>query len=311
MSKSSGLMDHEIRPLNQRLSSYRDDRFLSTSEYRMQLLSKIIILIFVTISLFSGYSGISQAHAEPPQNKMTPVDELQRVAHNYQIEILTSNLDLPLKTTHGLIEGKAAAEQQLLAYQPLFVQEFSLYPPKLIRLAKLKRVVFCDELSFAGQRRNAVPDFEHDTLYLDIVPGVENSLYMRKVLHHDVYHMIDYRDDGRLYNDDRWLLLNPPQFQYSRGGGKSVQDLAETSVFTDNCPGFLNHYSTMGVEEDKAEIFAHMLVEGSYVSRRAARDDVLAAKVERMKELLEKFCPEMNSEFWKKVEKAEQDYQKR
>jgi len=67
----------------------------------------------------------------------------------------------------------------------------------------------------------------------------------------------------------------------------------------------------MGVEEDKAEIFAHMMVEGSYVTRRAARDDVLAAKVERMKELLEKFCPEMNSEFWKKVEKAEQDYQKR
>lgn len=276
----------------------------------MLIRSQVFIFILFTL-LLSVCSGTSPACDEPPQNKMTAIDELRRVANNYQIEILTSNLEFPIKTTHGLIEGKAATEQQLLAYQSLFVQEFSLYPPRLIRLVKLKRVVLCDELSFAGQRRNAVPDFGHDTLYLDIVRGVENSLYMRKVLHHDVYHMIDYRDDGRLYNDDRWLLLNPPQFQYSRGGGKSVQDSAETSVLTDKYPGFLNHYSTMGVEEDKAEIFAHMMVEGSYVTRRAARDDVLAAKVERMKELLEKFCPEMNSEFWKKVEKAEQDYQKR
>lgn len=268
-------------------------------------------LFYVLALLLSGCSGTSPASDKSSKNDSTSNGELQRVANNYQIEILASNLEFPVKTTHGLIEGKTATEQQVRTYQPLFVKEFSLYPPELIRLTKLKRIVFCDELSFAGQRRNAVPDFEHDTLYLDIVRGVENSLYMRKVLHHDFYHMIDYRDDGKLYNDDRWLLLNPPQFQYTRGGGKSVQDVADTSILTDKYPGFLNHYSTMGVEEDKAEIFAHMLVEGSYMARRAARDDIVATKVERMKELLEKFCPEMNSEFWKKIEKTEQDHQQR
>lgn len=277
----------------------------------MQIRSILLFFSYIPISIFSSCSATSSTYEDRAQNKNTSIDELQQVAITYQIEILTSNLDFPVRTTHGLIEGKAATEQQVRAYQPLFVKEFSLYPPELIRLTKLKRIVFCDELSFAGQRRNAIPDFEHDTLYLDIVRGMKNSLYMRKVLHHDFYHMIDYRDDGKLYNDDRWLLLNPPQFQYTPGGGKSAQGVADTSVLTDKYPGFLNHYSTMGVEEDKAEIFAHMLVDGSYMTRRASRDDIVATKVERMKELLEKFCPEMNSEFWKKIEKAEQDHQPR
>lgn len=248
--------------------------------------------------------------AQPVKGEPKDGELLAKMAKACKIEIVTTNPTFPVKTTHGKIDGKVADEKDIQGYSALFVAEFGLYPPDLIKRAKLKRVVFCGELSFAGQRRNAVPDFENDTLYLDIVRGNANKTYLRKVIHHEFFHIIDYRDDVLLYEDERWAKLNPPDFKYDRGGGKGVQDKADTSVLTDKYSGFLNHYSTTGVEEDKAEVFANLILDGTYVADRAKKDKVLAMKVGRMKELLTKFCPDMNQKFWAKVEKVKRDDKK-
>ena len=73
-------------------------------------------------------------------------------------------------------------------------------------------------------------------------------------------------------------------------------------MLTDKFPGFLNHYSTTGVEEDKAEIFANLIVEPEVVKKRAETDAVLQSKVAQMRELLAAFCAEMNDDFWKKAQ---------
>lgn len=237
------------------------------------------------------------AQAKAPE---IPFTELARIANSFDIEIVTADLSFPVKTTHGMIAGTNAVSKELKDYISLFVQEFGLYPPDLVRRSQLKRVVLCSELSFGGQRRNAIPDFEHDTLYFDVSRGAHNQSYLRKVIHHEYFHLIDYRYDGNVYKDDCWESLNPDNFAYG-GGGAAVQDMSRTSILTDQIPGFLNHYSTTGVEEDKAEFFANMIVDHKYVESRARKDRVINAKLERMKELLVEFCPEMNEMFWEKV----------
>lgn len=229
--------------------------------------------------------------------------DLDRIARTYRIEIVTADPVFPVGVTHGRIDGRRASKKEIETYADLFVAEFGLYPAALIRRAHLQRVVLCRELSFAGQRRSAIPDFEHDTLYLDVASGTHSIPYLRKVIHHEFFHIIDFRDDGLLYADERWAALNPAGFQYGNGG-RAVQDLPKTSLLTDQFPGFLNHYSTTGVEEDKAEVFANLIVDREYVEDRARNDRVLGAKVERMKELLARFCPEMNDQFWQKIRKV-------
>jgi hypothetical protein len=231
------------------------------------------------------------------------IAELEKIAKTYKLEIAHADLSFPVKTTYGLITGKSAGKKELQEYAGLFAPEFALYPTDLIRRSQLKRVVLCNDLSFAGQRRNAIPDWEHDTLYLDVSRGSSNKTYLRKVIHHEFFHIIDYRDDGSVYRDERWEALNPAKFKYG-SGGRNAQDQKDTSVLTDKYPGFLNHYSTTGVEEDKAEVFANLIVDSKYVENRVKEDRVLQAKVERMKELLVTFCPDMNRKFWEKVEKV-------
>src|SRR5438552_2609325 len=96
------------------------------------------------------------------------IPALDEVAKRYSIQVAVSDLKMPVKAAYGVLQGTEATEKELRHYAPLFVSEFGLYPPNLVQRSKLQRVVLCKELSFESQLRNAIPDFENATLYLDV-----------------------------------------------------------------------------------------------------------------------------------------------
>lgn len=228
------------------------------------------------------------------------MDGLAKAALEYGLAIEFEAPDFPVRTTHGFIAGESCSHAQLERYAPMFLEELGLYPPELVTCSRLKRITLCRELSFDGQKRAAIPDFEHDRLYLDVGEASVDMRYLTKVFHHEFYHVIDYRDDGRLYEDERWADLNPEHFRYGTGG-RNAQHLDDPSRLTTRHLGFLNYYSTTGVEEDKAEVFTNLMIEPAYVEDRIETDFVLNAKVERMKRTLGEFCPQINAEFWRRV----------
>lgn len=234
---------------------------------------------------------------------MAASPDIATVARKYDLELVTSAPRFPIRLQTGTIDGEAAEAADVESYLAIFAREWSLYPPELVRRTKLKKIVFCTNLTYERQRRTGIPDFQNDVLYLDVARGRRNELYVRKVIHHEFFHIIDLRDDGRLYEDERWSRLNPPPFKYG-AGGRALQDDPTATAGTDE-PGFLNRYAAAGVEEDKAEVFAHMMVEPRMIAERCQRDSRLRAKVERMRELLAEFCPDANSAFWANVERSE------
>lgn len=230
--------------------------------------------------------------------------DLAAIAKKYDLEIVTVAPKFPVKMRSGEIDGGPATKRDADSYAAIFAFEWSLYPPELVKKTRLKKVVFCQDLSFAKQKRTAVPDFENDVLYLDAARGRTDEHYVRKVIHHEFFHIIDLVDDGNLYEDVRWVKLNPPDFKYGPGGAKLQDDPTVTAICND-LPGFFNRYAASGVEEDKAEVFAHLIVEPKWMADRAKKDKYMRAKVERMKELLADFAPKVDDAFWKAVEKAE------
>jgi hypothetical protein len=220
------------------------------------------------------------------------------------IPIIGSGVTFPVRTYHGQINGYDAGPAMVASYLPILASEWELYPRAAIEKSALRRIILCDGLTFAGQRRNAIPDFEHNDLYLDVARGRYDELYTRRVIHHEVFHIIDYRDDGELYADGRWAALNSTGFAYGTGG-ENAQNDSSASVMTNERPGFLNTYSMTGVEEDKAEVFANMIVNGKLLAERATADPVLHAKMQLMKELLAKFCAEIDEPFWEAARKVE------
>lgn len=253
------------------------------------------------IILLSAFAQIKGVWHRPDALK-----PLAEIAAAYRIEVVHAAPAFPVKTSWGAIEGAKADARRLRSYVPLFVREFSLLPKSLVERVKLKKIVLCEELSFAGQRRNAIPDYENDVLYLDVSRGGHRPRYLAAVIHHDFFHLVDYKDDGVVYRDDAWAALNPKDFKYG-SGGKNVQNDKSTTAFTTKHPGFLTHYGTTGVEEDKAELYAHLIVNADHVRTRAKDDPILFAKIARMKKLMSGFCNEVDEGFWTRVGKVERE----
>jgi hypothetical protein len=255
--------------------------------------------IVLALALLTNAPGITLKIPHPN----SPYD-LQRLASCYNIKIEFGNPAFPIRCAYGLIEGQRADAGQIVKYAKIFCDEFSLYPPDLIRRCRLRRIVLCKRLSFDGDHWNAVPDLEHDTLYLDVSSIEFNEQYSRVVIHHDFFHMVDRRSGLMALNNDRWSLLNPADFRYG-SGGRNAQSNARSGVLTRCYPGFLNHYSTTSAEEDKAEIFANLIVKADYVTDWLGSDIVLQAKVSRIKASMKAFCPEMDESFFTRAQKME------
>ena len=257
------------------------------------------LCICATVLLLAA-AGPSSAHSAELHGTR-PLDvwaQLSELAQRYEIEIEWRNVPFPVALFHGDIEGRTASREELAAYLPIFLEEFSIYPKTLVAATGLRRVVFCRGLSFDGQLRAAVPDWENSALYLDVLRGDHSSAYQRKVIHHEFFHVVDYRDDGELYSDSQWSMLNPRGFRYGAGGA-FVQEDEEAGTLVDTSEaGFLSPYSLAGVEEDKAEVFALLLLEPLRILAIAAEDRVIGEKVRYMQSLLEEFCADMDSRFW-------------
>jgi len=134
----------------------------------------------------------------------------------------------------------------------LLAPEWTMYPPELFSAAGVLRIVFCEELRYNGQRRRDVPDLASGNLYVDV--GDRAPRRKRHSLHHELWHMIDYRLRGANFAaaDAEWEAANKPGFRYGSGGKHMRSDAASSQLASAPDGHFLNRYCTSAIMEDKA-----------------------------------------------------------
>jgi len=188
------------------------------------------------------------------------------------------------------ISGTAPTSEHLDKYLALFTKEWALYPAKLFAKANVKRLVFAENLAVNGQFRGAVPAFDFEAMYYDPSLGSYNPHWQRVVIHHELFHMIDQRMK-LIHKDPEWMKLNLPDFHYGKGG-KEMRTRG-VGELTDRIPGFLTPYGMSAIEEDKAELYGHLIVDREFVNRRIAVDPWLAKKVDLLRMRLRGYLPEL------------------
>lgn len=228
--------------------------------------------------------------------------EFERIREALDLEVTVAEKRFSYRWVGGRLAGEPPTKEQWEPFAKLLAEELAVYSRALVKKTGLTRVVVCRDLQFGGQARSAVPDFARGVLYFDCWQNRDQPVFARRVIHHEYFHIIDKIDDGKLFEDEAWEALNAPDFKYGRGG-HTMRDpkagLASTAM-----PGFLNRYSTSGVAEDKAEVFAFMMVQYRHVEGRAERDEVIRKKMARMKAILKELCGEVDDSFWAGRRKA-------
>lgn len=195
------------------------------------------------------------------------------------------------------ITGDKVTEEGMKKYASIWVTEWSKYSADLFAKVKVTKVVFAEKLSFSGQVRAAVPAWDLNAMYYDPTLGSYSAGFQKTVIHHEFFHMIDYRM-GKLSRDADWRKLNPEDFKYGSGGAK--MRTPGVGNLTKDIPGFLTMYSTAAMEEDKAELYAHLIVDPGFVYDLAKTDKYLASKIDFLKKRLAEYDPVFTDSFWPK-----------
>jgi len=211
-----------------------------------------------------------------------------------EIEVLTNQVHFDRRGY--TVDAEAVPPATLAKYVDLFESQWKKYPKSIFGKVHLKKVVVGSQVKVLGQPRAAVPEFAEGWFWLDAAVGSAKPDYGRKVLHHDFFHMIDEWDskDGR--TDKAWEALNRPEAKYGKGGWYAQK--GNVGALRTDLPGFVTEYAISAVEEDKAEVFSHLIVSWKFMNERVEKDEVIAKKVAKLKADLVAFEPLMDDKWF-------------
>jgi len=97
-------------------------------------------------------------------------------------------------------------------------------------------------------------------------------------MHHEFFRLLSKMDD-ECFENNEWKTINPEEFEYGA--------LVKNQTYGKN--GFLNYYSTIGVEEDKSEIFSFMF--NNPTEAFETNDQIIRKKIMLVVSFFEKFDP--------------------
>ena len=144
------------------------------------------------------------------------------------------------------------------------------YNSNFLRKINLKFVVLCKNLEISGINTGGIPDNKFRTLILDLT---FNQNYFERMIHHEIFHMID-NSFPELFEKNKWSELNNKDFSY-----------AECSTCTDLLgldleitKGFLTEYSMSTAEEDMAEIYSLLKTNFKEIDLLIKKDNILTKK---------------------------------
>ena len=142
------------------------------------------------------------------------------------------------------------------------------YSKEFLRKINLRYIVMCENLSISGINTAGIPDHVMKTLIIDLK---FNKKYFERVLHHELFHIINdsFKD---IFNEDEWKKLNKPNFKYADCSTCSKKLGLETYK---NTNGFFTEYSMTIPSEDMAEVFSHLII-GNY---KDSNDEIINKKI--------------------------------
>ncbi|MFN0249283.1 MAG: hypothetical protein ACKV2T_20530 [Kofleriaceae bacterium] len=201
--------------------------------------------------------------------------------------------DTPLvescNTTHlgeRCIRCKVARRDNTVGIEPALIDSaaiaFAMYPPKLLEAMHVFHVALCVSIEVAD--REMAPAgmalLDQQRILVDVggLASAAQGFTIDRVIHHELFHMFDYR--GAYFNyDSEWEALNPPGFAY-HDPEKHYRDRELSNV---RPPGFVGDYATQNEAEDRASTFEVVFGRPTEACALAAEDPVVAKKVALIK----------------------------
>ena len=193
------------------------------------------------------------------------------------LEIYEINTKNKLKYFYALSSFRLGVEKNIMCLNPdkktldekykVIYKNLNKYSYSFLKKINLKYIVMCENLSISGINTAGIPDNIMKTLILDIK---FDKKYFERVIHHEVFHIINdsYKKN---FNHNDWIKLNNKNFKYAECS--TCTEKLGLDIY-EKTNGFFTEYSQSTVSEDMAEVFSHMIIKGI----KATNDPILKKK---------------------------------
>lgn len=179
-----------------------------------------------------------------------------------------------------------------------------ILPADFIGKTGLKALAFVKNISFMDTGVGGGADLADRFLMCGVDPGASEEWIMH-ILYHEYMHFIDnVMYESGIFDASRWAALNRPGTGYSYSGALDM--INDNFSFVNEphpSPGFLNGYSMADIYQDKAEVFACLLIPSWYkrVKPWLKTDPYLSSKFAYMKNALAKMSPLFTEDFFRRL----------
>ena len=234
-------------------------------------------VIFLFIILFQFF----HVNADEIYNLLKiPNLEIYKLKNENNIRYLNAKGDFKIGVDDNITCNKTNKENLNTKFQ-VIERNIKRYNYKFLKKIDLKYIVFCEGLFISNINTGGIPDNKNRTLILDIN---FNEKYFERMIHHEIFHMIQnsYEDD---FNDQKFSLLNNSDFEYTECS--TCSDRLNLDLY-ENTNGFLTEYSKSIPSEDMAEIFSFLMVNKNLIEEKMKNDTILNNKVNFIKTNLSK-----------------------
>jgi hypothetical protein len=288
------ISEEDIKPYKKiQILQISENEFVPQGNYRNfenypilnSLLNKPLMKIYIN-EIFRPNKSIKSFQYQKIKgifNQIKP--EINSLFKKFNIKLVIPNKPFKYKSFNYSLEGNPATTEDLDNYFPIFLMELLIYPKSFIKNSKIKKIIILHNIQLKkinlSQERSGFPEFT-ETKSLILSSKERNFAYIRIVLHHEIFHYIDWIDDYS-FKDAQFAKLNIKNFSYGNGG----ENEREWIKLDKNLKGFINHYSTSALEEDKAEIYQYLI--GCPDEALNNKDEIVMKKAQRIQEFVNQF----------------------
>ena len=227
---------------------------------------KLFKFILVCLFLFSNaYANTIYELIKIPNLEIYNIKTKNKLRYLYAKQPFTIGIDNNINCFNS-------TKQDLKQKYKIIEKNLNRYPETFLKKVNLKYIVLCEDLSISGIGTAGIPDNLMKTLIVDIK---FNEKYFERVLHHEVFHIINdsYKE---IFDENIWSSFNPTEFNYAECSTCTKKIGLDTYLKPN---GFITEYSRSTASEDMAEVFSHLM----YGNLPDTVDPILKKKIEFIK----------------------------
>ena len=165
-----------------------------------------------------------------------------------------------------------SSEEDIAKKMYLIEKNLNRYSSVFLNKINLKYIVLCENLTVSQINTAGVPNPKTKTLIIDIK---FNEEHFERVLHHEIFHMIDESHKEKFLYEE-WKNFNNPEFKYAECS--TCSDRLGLSLLKQN-KGFVTEYSMSTPSEDMAEVFSFLMINKKMIEGKASIDQILNNKI--------------------------------